>query len=174
MKLETPFNIGQTIYYAGFKRVMEMRPCVVCGGSGRVDIIGADGSKHKVRCPAANFDYDHEEKCRDGEVKVGICFEAEPIRVLTVGQIQMRYGGLVEPDGEDRTFHNIGEHEHQSYEREDGVMCYETGIGSGSVYRTEPREGDDGGSAIFATEEAALKWVAGQVTVRNVKATETE
>ena len=156
MELKTTFDIGQTVFQAAVGREMETRTCPVCGGKGQLKTTAEDGSEHWVDCPMSKTMMTEDQQCRSGKVNVGMRHKAEPIRPLTVGKIHVEYGGLG-PRG-DRSFSNMGTHEDQSYECEESVMCYETGVGSGNVYDIEPRVGERGGRGVFATEDEAASW----------------
>lgn len=156
MDLKTTFDIGQTIFRAVVRREIDTRICPVCGGKGELKTTAEDGSEHWVDCPMSKMATPKDQRCYSGKVNVGVRHKAEPIRSLTVGLICVEHGGLG-PCG-DRSFSNMGTHEDQSYGREESVMCYETGVGSGSVYNIEPRVNERGGWSVFATEDEAVRW----------------
>lgn len=164
----TKFAIGQTIFYARVDRVMEERACSVCGGEGKIETVARDGSVHRVECPAARYQARARElareegRCWHGRVSLGVRHAADKLRPMTVGRVNVEYGGL-------SGFTNMGGPKDQNYKLEESVMCYETGIGSGSVYRTEPYFPDRWGTVcswgIFAHPEEAEEWAAKTVAI---------
>ena len=161
MKLKTAFDIGQTVYRASVTDRMERGLCPICDGAGKIDATDKRGKPHTVECPAASYAASKRPPgvvaCRSGQVDIamGSVFE---IRSDMVGQIKIEIGGL---SGNT----NMDDHSGQTFEREECVMCYGTGIGSGSLFYVG--EGH-GGTRIFATEEEAKAWAEGEVAVRDV------
>ena len=160
MKIKTAFDIGQTIYLVSVTDRMERGPCPICDGAGKITATDKRGDTHTVDCPAASYYSSHRPlgfaACHHGKVDIamGSVFE---IRSDMVGQVRVEVGGL-------SCNTNMSDHDDQTFKREESVMCYGTGIGSGNLFYVG--EGH-GGTRIFATEEEARTWAEEEVAVRD-------
>ncbi len=123
-----------------------------------MDAIAEDGSEHSVPCPNGRK-HDTPDACWQGRIKVGLRY-ALNIERMTVGRVRVVVGSI-------GGFSNMGGHDDQTNEREEEVMCYETGIGSGSVYTVEPREYGDSIWCLFADEDEAQTWADEQIASKN-------
>ena len=153
MNIKTTFEIDQEIWLARVERKMETLTCPACGGVGKIEATAEDGIKYQVDCPNIYYKtrVPEEKRCHGGKINVRMRPVALLPQILTVGMIKVEIGGLSKSD---RTFDNLGYKENQNFERKEQVMCYETGIGSGSLYYVEPQKW----GGIFATYDEAVAW----------------
>jgi hypothetical protein len=124
-----PFSIDQAVWHVARARQKIETPCPFCAGGGYA--VGKDGSN--ASCP----------KCMTRAVIVAYLDEAWAVddRAMTVGQIRLAYTGGHRASSE-RSI-NYGS---QKESVEWRFMCYETGIGSGSLW--DPKD-------LFASRETA-------------------
>lgn len=159
MKIESAFELGQTIHLASVSDQMEHEPCPICDGTSHINATDEVGGTHRLDCPASAHSSRHRpdgaEQCRRGRIDVRMGSVLR-IRVLTVGKITIEHGGL---SGKS----NMDSHAGQTFERHESVMCYETGIGTGNVWRLEASHG----SRPFATDDEAREWGEAEVDRRN-------
>jgi len=162
MRIETTFDIGQTVFSVEVGRVLEEMTCPRCNGLGHLIAVTEEGSKHKIDCPASVYDRtkrDPEEgRCRHGKVKVGFRHSVTDIAELTVGQIRVSVGGISGNTNVGGGAHN------QTFERKEVVMFYETGIGSGNLWDVGGRTYGNSAWNLCATREEAEAWGAETVT----------
>ena len=131
MRIETQIDPGQQVYHITYSSVMEWQVCAFCGGSG--EIRGADDTERY--CPpcggrrGTNIETHRQWTVDDA--------------LLTVGQITIEYTPEHSGDS-DRIFDNYGSQEES---RKETVMCYESGIGTGTMYTV--------GKNVFGDSEAA-------------------
>lgn len=161
MIIETLFSIGQAAYYATVGRETQDIACSRCSGRGELLTTDVLGEEHRVPCPSMRLGFDDPYRCRSGRVIVGLRHVCR-IRELTVGQVRVTVGGL---SGNS----NMGDPGQQTREQAEEVMCYETGIGSGSIYSVKPRVSDQGAVGTFASREEAEQWGAVTEGVLNSK-----
>ena len=118
MRFETQFNFKQEVWEVRQCMVNEWVPCSFCAATGKIK--GAGGEERM--CPEC-----HGRLGRH-EVK-GLAWAAGG--PLTVGQIRIEHT-CASTGGEGCIFDNYGP---QKEQRKEEYMCYETGIGSGSIHR---------------------------------------
>lgn len=136
MKIETKFDLGQTVYKISQRCEPYRDTCERCNGEG--EFAAAKGEP--IRCPDCGYAVLHGHE--KGTVQK---FREEAWLVecaLTIGKIQAERYSTTGGDP-DSTFCNMkpGTHDDKT-----GYMCWETGVGSGSVHYED---------TIFATKEEA-------------------
>jgi len=131
MEFNTKFNFGDKVFQIWFLPEREWKDCGFCGGSGK--IYGKD--KSESTCPEC-----YGRRGKDIE----ICKEWKVQNELTIGEIRIESKCEYKPD-EESDFTNYGPQE--EYYKE-VYMCYETGIGSGTLHASDK---------LFYTEEEALE-----------------
>ena len=109
MKFESKFDPGEVVYHIIKNRKQNIISCGLCGGSG--EIKGKDG---RLRACPECYGQCYYVKYLDLEWKVSE-------QLLTVGQIRIEF-----------IAHSTNNA--QLEKRVESYMCYETGIGSGSIY----------------------------------------
>ena len=131
MKVQTTFDIGQTVYSIGHDSVNDWEACLACGGDGTITL--KDGKKRN--CPECygrkGFSrFKHLAWQLRGTLQIGqVRFQATNMRSTSFAS-------------------NVGEYDPtMNADVEEEYMCYETGIGSGTVHKI---------SNLFATESEAL------------------
>ena len=119
MKINTKFNFEDTVFKIIQAHRTEHVPCDCCGGKGEIKV-----HHDKIRiCPDCYG--------RKG-ANVNKAYEwMTPDTTLTIGQIRVTATCAYINDS---IFSNYGS---QEEERKEEYMCYETGIGSGSVYSAD-------------------------------------
>ena len=130
MKFESKFNFWDRPFKITKTSERIFEPCTFCKGSGK--IIGADNTKRT--CPecygrAGNHKFVNKGWRVNGQV--------------TVGEIRIRHRCKSNGHDPESIFDNYGPQE-EEYEEE--YMCPETGIGSGTIHKTE---------TLWLTEEEA-------------------
>ena len=118
MKIETKYSIGDKVVKIGFNRKQENVKCDACSGRGGLVLDNGD----TTRCP----------KCRNrGFVTVWHDQVWQILGTYRIGQVNAKITNIIS-DGD---FDNVG---HQGDDTdtkyEISYMCYETGIGSGTVH----------------------------------------
>ena len=109
MKIETEMNLHDNIYYAKVFQTNVWDDCLVCKGDYLNLNVEVERKNFKVRCPV----------CTAGKICTGK-FDSE-IKCLTIGQIQIKINELKKGST-------------NSFQLEEEYMCYETGIGSGTIH----------------------------------------
>jgi hypothetical protein len=130
MKIETKYNFGDKVYQIWNTRCKQWEKCSFCGGDGR--IIGKDSKS--VLCPEC-----YGNKGRNIFIEEKYTIQKQ----LTIGQVKIKATGKYTTEDRDNFFDNYGDQE-ESYK--ESYMCYETGIGSGTVWPVDK---------LFPTEEEA-------------------
>lgn len=121
MKIETKFDFGDTIYFIGQARRQTWIPCPLCDENGEIVVINGNTR----RCPDCYG--------RRGKTEYGLHEWRISKGPVTIGQIRVDVRQEYR-DGDVSDFDNFG---HQSGYHEEGYMCRETGIGTGSVYESD-------------------------------------
>ena len=132
MNIETKFEMGQKVYRIHQPTVSDWEPCGFCAdGIHKGEVEGADGQY--ATCPRCygrgGKNVNHHKQWQVGGA-------------LTLGRVRLQFTArYVSPDG--NRFSNYGD---QSESLEEEYMAYETGIGSGNLWRA---------SELFATHDEA-------------------
>ncbi len=129
MNIESKFNLNDKVYPVERSRKTEREKCMKCDG-----LRGTkwpDGSWE--RCGSC-YGNGYIDKLSGVLWLVG--------DILTIGQIQIK----IESIKKTGIFDNIGEYDADNVLIEEKVMCYETGIGSGTVHPMDK---------MFATQDEA-------------------
>jgi hypothetical protein len=143
MKYETKYNFGDKVYQIEREQVWERETCEQCDGEGVFKTVSGK-----------------EQRCRDcngiGTIRVGKGTKHAVGELLTIGQIRVQHtienegvdeddfiGSVRSSDGSGKT--NFGV---QDEEYKEEYMCYETGIGTGTVHKME---------GLFLTKEDCQK-----------------
>jgi hypothetical protein len=122
MKLETKFNCGDMVWKINHTRVMVELACKFCCGSGKIN--GKDGSETSCpKCYGKRVDKTWEDQ--------GWHISQET-PTLTIGEIRCKF--TAEYKNSSSPFLNYGPQK-EHYEEE--YMCYETGIGSGTLHKVD-------------------------------------
>lgn len=119
MKIETKFNTGDVVHNIFYGQIREWEECGFCAGSGRVE--GKNGES--TTCP--------ECYGRRGDNRV-VKTEYTLKGTLTIGEVRVLY--RCERKDADSVFDNYGPQEEL---KEETYMCYETGIGSGTLHNSD-------------------------------------
>ena len=117
MNLTTKFSLNEKVWLIRRDMKKEFRPCEFCNGTGKITCNGIDR-----QCP--------ECYGRKGSM-VNIALQWQVVDELTIGQICCKVTSLKKTG----MFDNIGEYDPSNLETEITYMAYETGVGSGNVYR---------------------------------------
>jgi len=120
MELETKYNFGDKVHQIWKDFGQKWIECPFCSGEGR--IFGKD--KSMIFCP--------ECLGRKGRTEQTVIKWAVH-NILTIGEVRVRSRCNYFPE-EISDFDNYGP---QTKEYEEKYMCYETGIGSGTVWNVE-------------------------------------
>lgn len=134
--LETKFAVGDVVFHATIITEKRSHPCPDCKGSRKWKAISPAGGEFEVACPRCSHVY-----MSNRDPSLDYSWWVPSVRTLTVGLIKASsqpYNG--------------------DYDSGNSYMCYETGIGSGSVYR----EGE-----LFLTEEEAKAYGEAKANVQN-------
>lgn len=125
MEIVTEFEIGQKVWHVWNRIEREVGPCSICGGAGKVPVVGVG---ELIGCPKC---YGKGETA-DGEQFVRTMVRDAP---MTVGKVEVSIEGpTYGRDGFeswDEDQHNMGP---RSQKREERYMMVETGVGSGTLY----------------------------------------
>jgi len=120
MEINTKFDLNQSVWEISRDHERIHVKCAACDGAGRITLLD-DKSR---MCP----------EC------YGRCGRAESIAMkwqvtgqITIGHIRASITNIV-PDG---IFDNVGHYEEGKTIEECQYMCYETGIGSGTIHRED-------------------------------------
>ena len=120
MKLESKYDFNDTVWSIRFGSKQIFTPCDFCSGSGRIE--GAN--KESRACPAC---YGHKGKSKTVGTEWFILTEGP----LTVGQIRVvsncAFAGY-------RDMMGVSNYGPQQAKAKVEYMCFETGIGSGSIH----------------------------------------
>lgn len=118
MIIETKYNIGDQVVKIGFDRREEKIKCPACSGRGEIEL---DDGKMTM-CP----------KCWNrGFVSIWHDERWQIRGVMTIGQVMAKITNFVS-NGD---FNNVGHQgDDSNTEYEYSYMCYESGIGSGTVH----------------------------------------
>ena len=131
MEINTKFNFKDRVYGILKKQKREWVKCGFCGGEGRIKGIN---QKNRM-CPDCYGQ-------RGRHIDIGLGWEIEYI--LTIGEVRIEYRCAHESD-EYTMFDNYGSQKEKYTEK---YMCYETGIGSGTLHNADN---------LFSTETEALE-----------------
>jgi len=120
MKIETKFNINDKVYSIKQERRKEWQPCVVCVSKGEVML----GDKQWRPCP----------ECYGKKGKyVYFDLEWQVLNPVTIGKVEAEVQNIT-PDDE---FAHIGHFEEGKTVQQNEYMAYETGIGSGTIWKED-------------------------------------
>ena len=125
MKLETTFELGQEIYRPGVANYRRTEKCPSCGGSRKLIATDALGNEVEAKCPNCNV-----------HGQIFIPMRHPYVEKLTVGMVRFVVKAVDEA-------HNMSA---GPMTTEEEVMCYQSGIGSGSVFKAEK---------VFASRDSA-------------------
>lgn len=103
--IETKYNLGDVVYYAGYYHDSYFEKCPDCDGTGEWKVEGKD---LRIKCKTCNESSWQEVTA--GKVRKFKFFPS--VRKLTIGQIRATVG----------------------YDPEIKYMCKETGLGSGTLW----------------------------------------
>jgi len=130
MDIKTKYDFKDRVFKISKKQKCERVPCVFCGGEGRIK-----GMNEEYRsCPECYGNKGHNRH-------VGLGWEIDSL--LTIGEIRVEYR-CSNVSEDDSMFDNYGS---QDEKYEEIYMCYETGIGSGTLHN---------GDNLFPTKQEAL------------------
>lgn len=118
MEMTTKFGINDSVYSIGRKQNQVTHTCTACGGTGSYTL----GDDKKRTCPGC---YGRRTKTTFGTEKWAV------IGVVTIGQVRAVITNI-KSTGD---FDNIGEYSEGSTVFQNEYMCYETGVGSGTVWK---------------------------------------
>ncbi len=113
MKLESKYNLGDTVYAAGYRSECVQHQCPDCLGTRQWEAHLPSGEVLTVDCPTCHYGYEVRGTVGRWEVN-------PDVRQLTIGQVRYDPAGFSRENGSGFTY-----------------MCEETGIGSGSVWNEE-------------------------------------
>ena len=131
MRITTKFDFKDKVFSILKKQKSEWVKCGFCGGEGKV--IGMD-KKDRI-CPYCYGERGHS-------IHIGVGWEIN--ETLTIGEIRVEHRcSNISYDG--TIFDNYGSQDEKYTE---AYMCYETGIGSGTLHDVDN---------IFSTEKKALE-----------------
>lgn len=130
MKLESKFDLNDTVYTITRTSVPKTKTCTGCEGAGVIELKNGN----KSGCPEC-----HGRKIVLVPQPVQFNVQLVP---LTIGLVRVQAKNLFQ----EGIFDNIGYYKEGLTEFETEYMCYETGIGSGTVWNEEN---------LFATQEEA-------------------
>ncbi|TGT76742.1 MULTISPECIES: hypothetical protein [unclassified Mesorhizobium] len=133
--LTTKYSVGDTVYHASTTSERKRHPCPDCQGTRKWKATSPAGSEYEFSCPRCAASYNS-----DRDLTLDYSAYVPFVTRLTIGSIQYNTA--------------IG-----SYDSGARYMCYETGIGSGSVY-DEAR--------LFETEDEATKAAQAMADDQNV------
>jgi RecJ-like exonuclease len=143
MKINTKFDINQSVWKIGRDQEQKRTKCQACGGKGRYVLLD-----NKSRsCPEC---YGNGFKSEFLPMKWRVTV------LLHIGRVNAKITNIVPDD----IFDNVGHYEDGKTLEEYEYMCYETGIGSGSIHNEE---------TLFDIKEEAET----ECDKRNMEATET-
>lgn len=152
--IKTRFSLGERVWKLSQDRATFELPCVFCRGTGRFKVTGAAERQRDVDCPECRG-YRHDGIGGGLGRPAVIRFGAAPTwsvstAELTIGMIEARRFDHSQERPEQQ--HREKSNRDPSWQREDEdrYMCWETGVGGGSVYG-----GSSSNSDIFGSEEEA-------------------
>jgi len=131
MEINTKFNFKDKVYRIFKRQKCKWLECGFCGGEGMIK--GLD-QKDRV-CPEC---YGNKGRSHN----ICLAWSIEP--TLTIGEIRIEYRCKHVSD-DDTMFDNYGSQNEKYTEK---YMCYETGIGSGTLHNADN---------LFSTEKEALE-----------------
>jgi hypothetical protein len=135
MNIETPFDLGQKVWRIQNASNPHRKPCKVCEGTGMVTVPRRE---KQILCPDCNG---------RAWIKVYPPAQWNVMGEITIGMITAIAINKLKDEEKETIFDNTGH-----YFKEGNTtfkfeyMCYETGLGSGSLYND---------NWIFATQEEA-------------------
>jgi len=130
MKIYTKYSCGNKVFKVQQQFKTEFIKCNFCGGV--KTIKGKDGSV--APCPTCHG---------HGGANVTLGKEWMIAGTMTIGEVRFSYTGKSGGLDPDSIFSNYGP---QDEKYEEAYMCYETGIGNGSIHHV---------NTLFPTEETA-------------------
>jgi len=106
---EIKYNIGQTVYKAGWVVERRAHKCPDCLGSGEWEAMSPAGTKYKMPCPRCRVSYRSNH-----ELSLNYSWYVPLVSVLTIGSVRL-----------------------DTYDEDEPVsyMCLETGVGGGQIHR---------------------------------------
>lgn len=120
MDIKTKYNFGDKVQQIWMTKKTEFKKCSFCDGCGK--IYGKDGNEKQ--CPQC-----YGRLGWDVQVGEGFAIEKE----LTIGEVRIEWKCDYKSDS-DTPFDNYGD---QTEYFKEVYMCYETGIGSGTLWPVE-------------------------------------
>lgn len=117
MKISTKYDINSKVFKISKRPSQKWIPCPSCGGSGKVTLLNGERS-----CPDCYG--------RKGSIEYGDDGWFADSTPITVGQIKACVQNI-EKSGD---FENYGTFKKGANTFSNEYMCYETGIGSGSIH----------------------------------------
>lgn len=131
--MTTRFNLGERVWKIEPDTETINLPCRACRGRGFLDATGANGEARSVKCPDC-----YSNGGATSTVRLG-SWPQWRVRseLLTIGMIQLR---VIDRSGADNgePFDNTNPAKAaRMNEDEENYMCWETGVGSGSVHHVE-------------------------------------
>ena len=130
MIINSKYDLNQEVWKIRREMAQEFITCSACGGSGEITLL----DDIKRNCP--------ECYGRKGENR-SIAMEWMVVGVYTVGQVHATITNITS----DGIFDNVGSYKDGETEEKYEYMCYETGIGSGTVHNED---------SLFKTKEDAI------------------
>jgi hypothetical protein len=129
MQFESKYGPGETVYFIQRSYPRVYTTCQFCNGRGQIE-----GANHTVRqcpeCYGRGGEYSYKPQ------------EWQLSKVLTIGQIRIEYT----PESTEGISDIFDNYKAQKEKYTETYMCYETGIGSGSIYNEKD---------LFKTKEEA-------------------
>ena len=136
--ITTRFSLGDQVWSIGPNAEEIKLPCRCCRGRAWLEAKGADGESHSVPCPECG---------QSATVRLGSWPEWRVERSLRIGLIRVQVADHTGTDNGERGDNmNPARAERVGGRDEERYMCWETGVGSGSLHRVED---------LFATPELA-------------------
>ena len=129
MEIVTKYSLNDKVWLIRHKREQVKTPCATCNGSGLV-IINKTPERSCPDCYGRLYDTEWKDVAWNIETQ------------MTIGQINYEIWSILKTDA----FDNMGVYNPDLIETEIKYMCYETGIGSGTLYKE---------TDLFCTEEEA-------------------
>lgn len=107
-KIETKYNIGDTVFHACTMTEQKKHPCPDCLGSRKWKAVSPAGTEYEFACPRCSTSY-----LSDRDIALDYVEYVPSVLTRTIGSVRFDSG---------RDDHPVE------------YMCVETGVGSGSIY----------------------------------------
>ena len=120
MIFSTKYNINDMVYHIALRKKQEFVKCTACNAHGRITLLDGETTE----CPKCHGDGGKTQYLDE-------CWLMD--RTLTIGQVRSKVTNMKKTG----IFDNVGEFELGADKKEVEYMAYETGIGSGTIWREE-------------------------------------